>query len=174
MGAEQSSVGGLSTEEAERELELAALDKAARVAQAFFRGHLARKDCRLLRTKGELLMRTNLPAGWRAEDGVPAGLEIEERRHVSFIDNHLLVSRTHFGCFASAVSVADFVLHTTCVQRVFTDPTQPTVFALGMDTKQRDVLFRAPDVQTRDRWLRAISDAATRSAVKLASDDHDR
>jgi len=118
MGAEQSSVGGLSTEEAERELELAALDKAARVAQAFFRGHLARKDCRLLRTKGELLMRTNLPAGWRAEDGVPAGLEIEERRHVSFIDNHLLVSRTHFGCFASAVSVADFVLHTTCVQRV--------------------------------------------------------
>jgi len=41
-----------------------------------------------------------------------------------------------------------------------------------MDLRNRhpqcDVLFRAPDVGSRDKWLRAIADAVTRSSVELA------
>lgn len=212
MGGVESA-GSQDKEELEAPVEPAArAAQAALVMQASFRAHVARKDCRLLRTKGELLMRTNLPADWSAEQGVPAGLEFEERRHLSFVHNQLVVTRVQRGCFPHPAGGADFVLHAGCVEKVgaraarararalrcasaksrqrqaheptrrpillsraaqvFTDPEQPTVFALGMGGgTQRDVLFRAPDVSSRDAWLRAVTDAASRCAVKLASDE---
>mmetsp|Transcript_44883 Transcript_44883/g.105089 ORF Transcript_44883/g.105089 Transcript_44883/m.105089 type:complete len:95 (-) Transcript_44883:153-437(-) len=57
-------------------------------------------------------------------------------------------------------------------RKIYVDPQHPTVFAIGMDLRNRhpqcDVLFRAPDVGSRDKWLRAIADAVTRSSVELA------
>jgi len=57
-------------------------------------------------------------------------------------------------------------------RQIYVDPQHPTVFAIGMDLRNRhpqcDVLFRAPDVGSRDKWLRAIADAVTRSSVELA------
>jgi hypothetical protein len=62
----------------------------------------------------------------------------------------------------------------TCDTQIYTDPEQPTVFALGMDKTQRDVLFRAPSRETRDKWLKAIAIATSRASITLASGSADR
>ena len=101
-----------------------AAELAATRVQAALRGHLSRKDSLLVATRGVLAMRTNLPADWRAETGVPAGLEIEQRRFLSFLGTQLLVSYVHVDCWGNpTVGACDRVVPSHRVAKVCARPS---------------------------------------------------
>mmetsp|Transcript_5230 Transcript_5230/g.13411 ORF Transcript_5230/g.13411 Transcript_5230/m.13411 type:complete len:150 (-) Transcript_5230:313-762(-) len=133
---------------------------AATRVQAVYRGHAARDSVRMNTMRGIVLMRTNLPRPWRAETGISGPMEVYEERFLAFAERHLVVSKVPGGCFTRG-GECDFVIECNSIERVYTDTVQPGVFAIARSGTQRDVVFKAPDEQTRDDWIAALQKLST-------------
>ncbi|KAG8465604.1 hypothetical protein KFE25_002911 [Diacronema lutheri] len=131
-------------------------EEAATRVQALARGRLVRKDTMVQKMRGEIMLRTNLPARWRTIDGVPAGIEVEQRRFLAIVGQHLIVFKMRFFGMSRKVGRAEFVIDANRIESVHRDAVNPAVFAVGMGDGQRDRLFRAPDEATCEKWVRAL------------------
>jgi hypothetical protein len=110
-------------------------------------------------------MRINLPSGWHAVDGVPSGFEVETRRHLAIVGQHLVVSKMRAFGTSSKVGSAELVLQADRIKRVYRCDGQKTVFAVNLGPGQTDHLFRAADEQTRDMWVRALVNVSTNKTL---------
>mmetsp|Transcript_3551 Transcript_3551/g.10194 ORF Transcript_3551/g.10194 Transcript_3551/m.10194 type:complete len:166 (-) Transcript_3551:769-1266(-) len=159
----------LSSREAEPVVPSWVESEAATKVQALYRGHRSRKDVRLTTIRGVLEMRTNLRREWRASEGVRGPYEIWRRRHLSFVEGHLVVSKLRAGtCSGDEIGAADFVVEVANLDRVYTDLQKPNIFAFSTLGNTRDRMFRAPNQHVRDEWVRALNDAC-KSTVRRPS-----
>lgn len=92
--------------------------EAAKKIQATARGSFARKDYMVKKMRGEVMMRTNLPKRWRTVDGVPGGLELEGRRYLAFVGQHLIVFKMRLFGMSKKVGRAEFVIAINRIERV--------------------------------------------------------
>jgi len=93
-------------------------EEAATRVQALARGRLVRKDTMVQKMRGEIMLRTNLPARWRTIDGVPAGIEVEQRRFLAIVGQHLIVFKMRFFGMSRKVGRAEFVIDANRIESV--------------------------------------------------------
>jgi len=135
-------------------------EAAATKVQAAARGRSVRKDAKASQMRSIVRMRVNLPAGWRAVDGVPVGLELETRRHLALVGQQLVVSKMRAFGTSQKIGAPELILQTDSIAHLHRCEKQRTVFALTLGPGQSGLLFRAADEETCDLWMRALLNAS--------------